>query len=131
MTQRQHAIVQMLLRGASNREIGIRLGIAPDTAANHVGAISRKFRASSRRHLADLIRTVFDNVSEADYLGLTDGLAKRWDDELFDAETKTADCAVGLGLEAEALTPQLQSDVDTQLPPGDEWTVVVEPPGDT
>ena len=48
LTRREHDVIALLAEGLSNRQIGSRLGIAPDTAKFHVGRVIDKLDATGR-----------------------------------------------------------------------------------
>ena len=48
LTPREYDVLALLAEGLSNRAIGARLGIAPDTAKFHVGRLRDKLDATGR-----------------------------------------------------------------------------------
>ena len=48
LTPRERDVVALLAEGLSNKEIGARLGISPDTAKFHVGRVIDKLDATGR-----------------------------------------------------------------------------------
>jgi DNA-binding CsgD family transcriptional regulator len=48
LTPRERDVIALLAEGLSNKEIGCRLGIAPDTAKFHVGRVIDKLDATGR-----------------------------------------------------------------------------------
>jgi DNA-binding CsgD family transcriptional regulator len=48
LTPRERDVIALLAEGLSNKEIGCRLGIAPDTAKFHVGRLIDKLDATGR-----------------------------------------------------------------------------------
>ena len=48
LTPRERDVIALLAEGLSNREIGGRLGISPDTAKFHVGRVIDKLDATGR-----------------------------------------------------------------------------------
>ncbi|MDB5580843.1 MAG: transcriptional regulator, LuxR family [Bradyrhizobium sp.] len=48
LTPREREVIALLAEGLSNKEIGCRLGIAPDTAKFHVGRVIDKLDATGR-----------------------------------------------------------------------------------
>jgi DNA-binding CsgD family transcriptional regulator len=48
LTAREREVVGLLAEGLSNKEIALRLGIAPDTAKFHVGRVIDKLDATGR-----------------------------------------------------------------------------------
>jgi two-component system nitrate/nitrite response regulator NarL len=53
---RQHAILQLLADGFSNKEIAYRLGIAAPTVSFHLAELRRRFGAASNLQLVDRAR---------------------------------------------------------------------------
>ena len=76
---RQHAVLQMLFRGASNAEISDRLGVTINTVAGNVSRLARHFGARGRTQLAARAQLEVAAVSDADYLALSGGLPRDWD----------------------------------------------------
>ncbi|WP_417310377.1 LuxR C-terminal-related transcriptional regulator [Devosia sp.] len=76
---RQHAMLQMLFRGASNAEISERLGVTVNTVAGNVSTLARHFGARGRTQLAARAQLEVAAVSGADYLELSGGLPLDWD----------------------------------------------------
>jgi DNA-binding NarL/FixJ family response regulator len=52
LTAREHEITSLLVLGLSNREIGERLCVSPNTVRSHLQSVSSKFGVSSRARLA-------------------------------------------------------------------------------
>ena len=48
LTVRERDVIALLAEGLSNKEIGVRLGISPDTAKFHVGRLIDKLDATGR-----------------------------------------------------------------------------------
>lgn len=48
LTPRERDVIALLAEGLSNKEIGYRLGISPDTAKFHVGRVIDKLDATGR-----------------------------------------------------------------------------------
>ena len=48
LTPREHDVIALLAEGLSNKAIGQRLGISPDTAKFHVGRLIDKLDATGR-----------------------------------------------------------------------------------
>lgn len=48
LTARERDVIALLAEGLSNKEIGVRLGISPDTAKFHVGRLIDKLDATGR-----------------------------------------------------------------------------------
>jgi len=52
LTQRELEILEMVVRGLTNRQIGSALGISENTARNHINSIIRKLDVSGRTEAA-------------------------------------------------------------------------------
>ena len=61
LTKRERSVLAELLRGASSREVGRKLGISPRTVDFHRANILRKLEA---RNIADLVRIALGDHSE-------------------------------------------------------------------
>ncbi len=66
LTQRQRDVLDLLVLGLSNREIGDRLGISPSTIKIHVAALLRLLRVRNR---AEAVALVIDGGLLADVVG--------------------------------------------------------------
>jgi DNA-binding CsgD family transcriptional regulator len=80
-TTKQHAILQMLCRDASNEEIAKRLKVAPDTIKTHTVIIRKKLAAPRRAAVITSYAPVLARISDDDYLEASGGLPKSWDSE--------------------------------------------------
>lgn len=56
LSERQHAILQLLTSGCSNKEIGYRLAIKPPTVSFHLAEIRRRLNADNSRQLVERAR---------------------------------------------------------------------------
>lgn len=56
LTVRETEVMRLVCAGATNKEIGDALCIAPKTAKNHVSNILRLVDARNRTHMAHLAR---------------------------------------------------------------------------
>jgi two-component system nitrate/nitrite response regulator NarL len=56
LSERQHAILQLLTSGCSNKEISYRLAIKPPTVSFHLAEIRRRLNAENSRQLVDRAR---------------------------------------------------------------------------
>jgi len=52
LTSREREIVQLLVKGLTNREIALRMHLAPGTVKNHVARLLPKLHATDRTHAA-------------------------------------------------------------------------------
>jgi len=80
LTTKQHAALQMLMRGADNKEIADRFGVTDNTAKVHVRAIAKKIGVNTRAQIMHRIWREFDEIDENGYMAITGGLPKDWDD---------------------------------------------------
>jgi len=62
---REEQVMDLLIRGFSNRRIGTVLGISERTAKFHVGNILHKLQARTRRELVDKCGNVLDQIQTA------------------------------------------------------------------
>lgn len=79
LTPKQHAVMQMVARGASNQEVAERLGVSLNTAKVHLRLIARKAGMTRRDQLAAWYRGLHDECDPATYQMITGGLHKFWD----------------------------------------------------
>lgn len=79
MTSKQHASMQMLLRGADNNEIGERFNVSPNTAKVYVRSIAKKLKVNSRAQIVVKLLDVFNEVDDNAYRIMSGGLPKDWD----------------------------------------------------
>ena len=77
-TLKQHAVLQMLLRGARNAEIAARLKVSESTVKTIVTGAMDKVGTNRRTHLASLMQPVMGAVNNATYEQVTT-LPKDWD----------------------------------------------------
>jgi DNA-binding NarL/FixJ family response regulator len=57
MTERQLQVVELIARGCSNDEIGLRLGISPRTVKAHCDVLRQKLGVPRRRQIPAAFRT--------------------------------------------------------------------------
>jgi DNA-binding CsgD family transcriptional regulator len=79
MTTKQHATLQMLLRGASNAEIAERFGVTVNTAKVHVRSLFPKVGGSTRTKIVLALKPAFDATPADEYVIHSGGLPKDWD----------------------------------------------------
>ncbi|MAS48225.1 MAG: hypothetical protein CL557_12560 [Alphaproteobacteria bacterium] len=79
MTSKQHASLQMLLRGADNNEIGERFNVSPNTAKVYVRSIAKKLGVTSRAQIVVRLLDLFNEVDDNAYRIMSGGLPKDWD----------------------------------------------------
>ena len=80
MTPKQHASMQMLLRGADNNEIGKRFNVSPNTAKVYVRSIAKKLGVNARAQIVVKLLDVFNDVDPKAYAIMSHGLPKDWDE---------------------------------------------------
>lgn len=79
MTTKQHAALQMLIRGAGNQEIADRLGVSINTAKVHVRSIAKKMGMHRRQRIAEKVSLWMEEISPQQYEAMSGGLPKDWD----------------------------------------------------
>ena len=79
LTTKQHAALQMLLRGADNAEIAERFNVSPNTAKIYVRGIAKKLDVSTRAQIVVRLLDVFNELDDNSYRAMTGGLPKDWD----------------------------------------------------
>lgn len=80
-TPRQHATLQMLMRGCENREIADRLGVTDNTVKVHVRNIARRLGVNNRVQVALRSSRMFEQIDDNSYRLVSGGLPKNWDTE--------------------------------------------------
>ena len=80
-TPKQNAVLQMLMGGTANEEIGHRLGVALNTAKVHVRLVARKLGVHSRAQVAVKALPFFDAIDPETYKNATRGLPKDWHEQ--------------------------------------------------
>ena len=78
-TIKQHVVLQMLLRSATNNEIAERLKVTVNTSKVHVRTLMKKLQASSRSDIVAKCLVPMRDVEEDTYMLMTGGLPKDWD----------------------------------------------------
>ena len=78
LTLKQHAVVQMMIRGAPSGEMAKRLDCSVSTIKSIVAAVMHRFGVNNRIELAGRVRPVMDRLTANEYLS-TAGLEKDWD----------------------------------------------------
>jgi len=79
LTTKQHAALQMLFNGKSNREIAQRMGVTENTAKVYVRAIAAKVGVTTRSQIVMRLLNEYEKIPEEDYRVLSGGLPKNWD----------------------------------------------------
>ncbi len=78
-TTKQHAALQMLLRGADNQEIADRFNVSPNTSKVYVRGVAKKLGVQTRAQIVVKMLDVFNDFDDNSYRMLTGGLTKDWD----------------------------------------------------
>ena len=81
MSVKQHAALQMVVRGASNQEIADRFGVSVNTAKVYLRSISKRLGVTLRTQVAVKVLPVLRALSDEEYRELAKGLPKGWDAE--------------------------------------------------
>lgn len=77
-TPKQHAIVQMLMRGSSNTDICERFNVTESTVKAHVRAIMDKVGIRKRSLIIVKIRPTINDISDKQYKAMS-SITKDWD----------------------------------------------------
>ncbi len=78
-TTKQHAALQMLMRGADNKEIALRFGVSINTAKVYVRTIAKKLKVHTRAQIIYKMMHEFQDVDDNAYMIMSGGLPKDWD----------------------------------------------------
>lgn len=78
-TIKQHVVLQMILRSATNDEVAERLSVTTNTAKVHVRTLMKKLRVNTRSEIVAKCLIPFKEVGEDTYLLMTGGMPKDWD----------------------------------------------------
>ena len=79
MSVKQHAALQMVVRGASNQEIADRFGVSVNTAKVYLRSLAKRLGVTLRTQIAVRVLPVMRALSEEEYRALARGLPKNWD----------------------------------------------------
>ncbi len=85
-TPKQHCALQMLLVGASNKDISKRFKITEDSAKVHVRSIAKKLGVNTRAQIVIKMQDPFNAIDENAYQIMTGGLPKTWHEEYQDPD---------------------------------------------
>ena len=80
LTTKQHAALQMVLRGAGNVEIADRFNVSVNTSKVYVRAIAKKLLVKSRGQIIVKVLDVFRSIDDNSYRIMSGGLPKDWDE---------------------------------------------------
>jgi DNA-binding CsgD family transcriptional regulator len=78
MSPKQHAALQMVLRGATNADIAERFGVTESTAKVYVRSIMGHVGARTRAQIVAKMLNAFNDMGESDYQIIA-GIPKDWD----------------------------------------------------
>ena len=78
-TTKQHGVIQMICRSATNVEIASRLKITENTAKVHVRTIARKLGVQMRSQIILKTINALKEIDDESYRLLSKGLPKDWD----------------------------------------------------
>lgn len=78
-TTKQHAVLQMVVRGAPNAEIGERLLVTENTAKVHVRTIAKKLGVKTRQEITLKVIDALKEIDSETYIMLSGGIPKDWD----------------------------------------------------
>ncbi len=78
-TTKQHGVIQMICRSATNVEIASRLKITENTAKVHVRTIARKLGVQMRAQIILKTINALKEIDDESYRLLSKGLPKDWD----------------------------------------------------
>ena len=78
-TTRQHCVLQMVLRSASNKEIGDRMRITENSAKVHVRTIAKKLKVNTRSQIILATIEAVKEIDDESYRVLSGGIPKWWD----------------------------------------------------
>jgi DNA-binding CsgD family transcriptional regulator len=79
LTTKQHATLQMLRRGCTNREIAERLLVSENTIKGNIKAIAKHYDVRTRTQVLLATSKEFDDTPEDAYIIMSGGLPKGWD----------------------------------------------------
>ena len=80
LTTKQHAAMQMLMRGASNLEIAQRFSVTENTAKVHVRTIAKKLGVNTRAQIVREMLPILSAVDDNSYRLASGGLPLDWDE---------------------------------------------------
>ena len=78
LTLKQHVAMQMVVHGASNREIAQVMGVTENTAKVHVRSLASKLGVNTRAQITAKMMPLVKDVSEEEYRHASGGLPKDW-----------------------------------------------------
>jgi DNA-binding CsgD family transcriptional regulator len=78
LTTKQHATFQMLIAGASNKDIADRFGVTENTAKVYVRGIANKMKVKTRAEIVMCLWGAYRAVDDESYRMMSRGLPKDW-----------------------------------------------------
>lgn len=81
MSVKQHAALQMVVRGASNQEIADRFGVSVNTAKVYLRSLAKRLGVTLRTQIAVKALPVMRALSDEEYRAVARGLPKDWDQD--------------------------------------------------
>ncbi len=78
LTVKQHATLQMIINGASNRDIAEVFGVTENTAKVHVRSLAKKLGVTSRSQIVAKALRPMEQITDAGYMAASKGLPKNW-----------------------------------------------------
>lgn len=82
LTVKQHVVLQMIMAGKSNADIGKRLNVTENTAKVHVRGIAKKYGVSTRSQIVMCALPEIESVSESQYQVMSGGIPRDWGEKL-------------------------------------------------
>lgn len=86
LTTKQHATLQMLMGGASNRAIARRFGVTENTAKVYVRSIAAKLKVKTRSEIVMRLWSAFRGVDDETYRIMSGGLPKDWNQDFVEPD---------------------------------------------
>ncbi|MEM9223507.1 MAG: LuxR C-terminal-related transcriptional regulator [Pseudomonadota bacterium] len=78
ITTKQHAIIQLLIKGVSAEDSGRILGVSQNTVRTQLRQMRVKANVAQTTQLRVMMETLFDQVEPSEYQKLSGGLPKDW-----------------------------------------------------
>lgn len=79
LSMKQHATIQMVVRGASNAEIADRFGVSVNTSKVYLRSLAKRFGVTLRTQIAVAVQPVLRELTDAQYQQMAKGLPRNWD----------------------------------------------------
>ena len=81
MTTKQHCVMQMMLNGKGTPEMAQRLGVGSNTIKGHIRSMYQHVGVPTRAQFMARIVEPFKLIGPDEYVEVSGGLPKTWDDE--------------------------------------------------